>query len=187
MHGWHPRKVGHDELNLIKTLQRGRMYIASHPDFASPILLKLAFDDDDKPDMDHEVAVYQAVDGQGIAPAFYGHVLGNRGNSVGFITEYVSPTASATQRDYHGCLQALRSLHLYGISHGDAHIGNCLPRPGGTAVLVDFELAEFLSEDAPDAPAEYRRDLDIMQRFGVRYILKGETVIDRQIRGTNGP
>ena len=157
--GWHPRKIRHGELCLVKALQRGRVYIASHPDFASPILLKLALDGDDKPGMDHEVAVYQAVDGQGIAPAFYGHVLDSSGQSVGFITEYVRPAAAASQRDYRGCLQALHSLHQHGIAHGDAHTGNCLPRPGGAAVLIDFELVAFLA-----APAEHRRDLDVMQR-----------------------
>lgn len=162
IHGWHPRKVSHRELCLIESLQPGRLFIAAHPDFTSPIIVKAAFTDDERRDLDHEVSVYQVAHGTGVTPEFYGHVFGEDGRTFGFMMEYIS-SRPETQANYQTCEQTLRALHRQGITHGDAHAGNCIPRADGSAVLVDFELAQFLSH-SPDLTQEQDRDLDIMRR-----------------------
>lgn len=69
----------------------------------------------------------------------------------------VEPKTGPPVKRREACLDALRRIHARGIAHGDAHGENCLLRPDGSAVLIDFELAlETTSRE------EFERDLWIM-------------------------
>lgn len=118
-----------------------------------------------------ETAFYQLLDGLGVTPLFLGHVT-EAGRIVGFLAEYVLQQQQQQQEGEKGrpgraaggggggmeaCLSALGRMHARGVAHGDAHGGNCLVRGGGTAVLVDFELALETEEEE-----EFVRDLWIM-------------------------
>ncbi len=171
--GWHPRKIDYRALSILAVLQPGRLYVVAHSDFDAPVVAKLDDAWSSSPSsssssshssspLDCEVAIYQQLHGSGITPEFRGHVTGDSGRSMGFLMEYIAadgPAATPSHQQRRGCLTALRRLHRRGIAHGDAHDGNCLLRPDGSAVLVDFELAE-----ATSAAAEFERDLDVMER-----------------------
>lgn len=150
---WHPQLVPLDELVSVEALQPGRLEVVQHHVFgARPMLLKIA-------DSAHEATMYRLLYGLGVTPQFLAHVTEGQKGIVGFLVEYIQPTATAavttTRRE--ACLAALRQMHRRGIVHGDAHEGNCLARGDGTAVLVDFELSiESVGR------AEIDRDLWIM-------------------------
>ncbi len=155
---WHPRKIDYLEFVNVETLQQDRVQVVAHPDFAAPVLIKIASFPWDVPSLEREAAVYRLLHGSGVTPEFLGHVT-EGGRAVGFITEYIREIPSVRSRSMQGCLVALRSLHQRGIAHGDAHEGNCLIREDGSSVLIDFELSikTWL-------PEKFERDLDIMGR-----------------------
>ncbi|CAK7216024.1 hypothetical protein SBRCBS47491_002690 [Sporothrix bragantina] len=117
----------------------------------------------DRQSMAHEVAMYQHLDGTGITPDFLGHIIDEAGLAIGFLLEYIVSENEANQgrrQRMQACMTVLQRLHNdHGIAHGDTHDGNCLVRKDGSAVLIDFELAE---KNAPEA--ELARDKSIMDR-----------------------
>ncbi|CAK7225113.1 hypothetical protein SCUCBS95973_005749 [Sporothrix curviconia] len=138
-------------------------------DAPAPVLAKLVDmgSPTDRQSLANEVAMYQRLDGTRITPAFHGHVVDEEGRAIGFLLEYiVFEKHKDAARRQHGrqslqaCMAVLSRLHdEHGVAHGDPHDGNCLVRNDGSAVLIDFELAE---ENA--APAERARDKRILER-----------------------
>ncbi|KAH8820092.1 hypothetical protein F5884DRAFT_849370 [Xylogone sp. PMI_703] len=158
MNSWHPRRIDYLEFGKVKTLQQDRLQVVTHPDFDTPVLIKIASFPREIPSLEQEATVYRLLHDTRATPDFLGHVT-EGGRVIGFVTEYIEEVPSIRNRNIYNCLAALRSLHQRGIAHGDAHDGNCLVRKDGSAVLVDFELSvETWSQE------EFERDLDIMNR-----------------------
>lgn len=158
MDSWYPRELDYLEFVIIETIQHDRLQVAVHPDFDSPVLIKIASFPWEIPYLEREAEMYRLLHGSGATPGFLGHVTESN-RVIGFITEYIDESVPAESRDRQGCLGALRRLHQRGIAHGDAHDGNCMIRKNGSAVLIDFELSEkTLSTE------EFERDLEIMGR-----------------------
>jgi hypothetical protein len=158
MDDWHPRKIDYLEFIKIETLQQDRLQVVAHPEFNSPVLIKIASFPWEIPSLEQEAMVYRLLHGSQATPEFLGHVTeGSR--VIGFIIEYIEEVPSIRAKYILGCLDALRSLHRRGIAHGDAHDGNCMIRENGSPALIDFELSveTWLQE-------EFERDLDIMDR-----------------------
>ncbi|KAE9366454.1 hypothetical protein N431DRAFT_94267 [Stipitochalara longipes BDJ] len=162
---WHPRKISLNSFTTLKTLQKDRLEIVTHPSFSVPVLIKLA--------SLHEATAYRLLHGSGATPEFLGFVTEDS-QAIGFITEYIDiesePELSREERvrGKQGCLTALHALHERGIAHGDAHDGNCMVRSNGSSVLIDFEL--FLETWEKE---EFERDLDIMERCIEQALLEG--------------
>ncbi len=155
---WETRRIDYLDFIRVETLQHDRLQVVTHPDFNSPVLIKIASFPWEIPSLEREVTMYQLLHGSGATPEFLGHVI-EGGRAIGFITEYIEQAPPTSAKDMQGCLAALRKLHLKGIAHGDAHNGNCLIRKDGSSVLIDFELSlQTWSRE------EFERDLDIMGR-----------------------
>lgn len=167
---WHPRTIEYSDLTKIATIQEGRLEIVHHPALGTqPVLVKKAALPEYIGSIARETEFYRLLDGLGVTPLFLGHVV-EAGVVTGFIAEYVDQPQEEMQhmedrerslswsRGTEACLSALRRMHEKRIAHGDAHCGNCLVRGDGSAVIVDFELAE---QNAP--PEEIERDLWVMK------------------------
>ena len=154
---WHPRKIPHHTFTTLKTLQKNRLQVVTHPSFSSPVLIKL--------ESLHEATAYRLLHGSGATPEFLGFVTQDS-EPIGFITEYIDSNDEEVEgegvgkgRSKEGCLAVLEKVHERGIAHGDAHDGNCMVRSNGSSVLIDFELFQETWD-----MAEFERDLDIMGR-----------------------
>lgn len=162
---WHPRTVEYSELTKVATIQDGRLEVVHHPALGTkPVLVKRTTVPEYIESISRETEFYRLLDGLDVTPLFLGHVM-EAGVITGFLAEYVEQQqqtreerlrlrASGTE----ACLSALRRMHGRGVAHGDAHGGNCLVRGDGSAVLVDFELAQ---ENSPGE--EFERDLWVMK------------------------
>lgn len=165
---WHSRMIEYSALVKVMTIQEGRLEVVRHPDLGTePVLVKRAALPEYIDSISRETAFYRLLDGLGVTPLFLGHVT-DAGRITGFLAEYVQPQEEDEKR--HGredgteaCLAALRRMHARGTAHMDAHGGNCLVRGDGSAVLVDFELAEETSSGE-----EFERDLWVMRHS--RYV-----------------
>ncbi|KAL1848951.1 hypothetical protein Daus18300_013409 [Diaporthe australafricana] len=167
--GWHPRTFEYDDLAKVSSIQPGRLEVVRHPELgAKPVIVKRAALPGDMKSIARETAFYHLLNGLGVTPLFLGHVT-EADRIVGFLAEYVQqqqqqqqqqaeqPPGRATNDGTEACLSALRRMHARGIAHGDAHVGNCLVREDGSAVLVDFELTLETGDEE-----ELARDLWIM-------------------------
>lgn len=166
---WHPRTIDYTDLVKVATIQDGRLEVVQHPDLllgATPVLVKRAALPEYIESIARETDFYRLLDGVGVTPLFLGHVA-EGGVVTGFVAEYVEQQhhqqseeerARYRARGTEACLSALRRMHGVGIGHRDAHGGNCLVRGDGSAVLVDFELAEGGS-----SAEEFERDLWVMR------------------------
>lgn len=167
---WHRCTIEYSDLTKIAIIQQGRLEIVHHPALGTqPVLVKRAVLPEYIGSIARETEFYRLLDGLGVTPLFLGHVA-EAGVVTGFVAEYVDQPQEEMQhmeedersrswsRGTEACLSALRRMHEKGIAHGDAHRGNCLVRGDGSAVIVDFELAE---QDAP--PEEIERDLWVMK------------------------
>lgn len=166
---WHPRTVEYSELTKVATIQEGRLEVVYHPALGTkPVLVKRTTVPEYIESISRETEFYRILDGLGVTPLFLGHVTEAR-VITGFLAEYIEQQQQQQQQTLEerlrlrasgteACLSALRRMHGRGIAHGDAHGGNCLVRGNGSAVLVDFELAE---EDS--SAEEFERDLWVMK------------------------
>lgn len=152
------RKLEYLEFIEVETLQQDRVQVVAHPQFDEPVLIKIDNSSGEFSSLQREAMVYQILHGSGITPEFLGHVT-EAGRPIGFITEYIKELPSIRAKSLKGCLAVLHALHRRGISHGDAHDGNCITRGNGSSVLIDFELSVETT-----AQEEFERDLDIMGR-----------------------
>jgi hypothetical protein len=91
------------------------------------------------PSTDNETAIYQAIDGHGIGPAFLGH-LTEHGRVMGFLIEQVEGRHAHID-DLKGVRELTNRLHSLGIVHGDLNRHNFIVSPDGRITLIDFENA----------------------------------------------
>lgn len=164
---WHPRTVEYSELIKVATIQDGRLEVVHHPALgARQVLVKRTTVPEYIESISRETKFYRLLDGLGVTPLFLGHVT-EAGVITGFLAEYVEQQQQQQTREERlrlrasgteACLSALRRMHGRCVAHGDAHGGNCLVRGDGSAVLVDFELAEENSSEE-----EFERDLWVMK------------------------
>ena len=92
------------------------------------VIAKIARFEFKVPWVETETAIYQAIDGQGIWPAFLGHLV-EHGRVMGFLIKKIDGGA-------HGEIGDL----VLGIVHGDLNKYNFIVGPTRTA-LIDFENA----------------------------------------------
>lgn len=162
---WHHRTVEYSELTKVATIQEGRLEVVNLPALGNkPVLVKRTTLPDYIESISRETEFYRLLDGLGVTPLFLGHVT-EAGFITGFLAEYVEQQQQTREERLYlrasgteACLSALRRMHGRGVAHGDAHCGNCLVRGDGSAVLVDFELAEENSSGE-----EFERDLWVMK------------------------
>ncbi|KAH8774555.1 hypothetical protein F5883DRAFT_387270, partial [Diaporthe sp. PMI_573] len=164
---WHTRTIEYRNLNKVATIQDGRLEIAQHPDLGTkPVFVKRAALPEYIESISRETEFYRLLDGLGVTPLFLGHVT-EAGVITGFLAEYVEQKHEQQtgeerlrlrESGTEACLSALRRMHWRGVAHRDAHGGNCLVRSDGSAILVDFELAEESSSGD-----EFERDLWVMK------------------------
>lgn len=165
---WHPRTVEYSELTKVATIQEGRLEVVHHPALGTkPVLVKRTTVPEYIESISRETEFYRLLDGLDVTPLFLGHVT-EAGVITGFLAEYIEQQEQREQSreerlrlrasGTEACLSALRRMHGRRVAHGDAHGGNCLVRGDGSAVLVDFELAEDNSSGE-----EFERDLWVMK------------------------
>ncbi|KAJ2985845.1 hypothetical protein NUW58_g5318 [Xylaria curta] len=136
----------------------GNVRLVRHPKLDTPgglAVMKFANFADEIHAIALETEVYYYLQNSGIAPKFLGHVREGR-RVIGFLLEYIedarltSEIYGLTDAEISRCQQALAKLHGFGLIHNDIHLGNCLIRRDGTAILIDFDRATFLSLAIPD-------------------------------------
>lgn len=150
---WHPLSIDYFELEKVDQHRYVKLrdhvsdtlYFVKHEALMRtagvPVaLMKLADSPPELAAMKTETEVYQVLEGTGIAPRFLAHVT-EGGRIVGFLVEYLQDARQPRLSDYKAVADVLGKLHAKGIAHGDAHNGNFLVKPDGTAVMIDFELA----------------------------------------------
>ncbi len=97
--------------------------------------------------LEQEVKAYHMLRGSALAPALVGYVYEEtQDRVVGFVTEQVVghyPRDAPT--DYAACLAALRSLHEWGLVHGDVNRHNIIMTKDGPR-FIDFEASGLRSE-----------------------------------------
>ncbi|KAN0089914.1 hypothetical protein V8E51_018493 [Hyaloscypha variabilis] len=148
INNWQPPLIPQTHFTALKTLQPSRLFLATHPLFSAPVILKLR--------SLYEVDAYRILHGLGVTPEFLGYVT-DGSQTIGFVTEFIDSEEVEEEnggRGKEGCLSALEKVHERGIAHGDAHDGNCMVRADGSAVLIDWELYVETWE-----PAEFERGL----------------------------
>ncbi|KAI0441254.1 hypothetical protein F4803DRAFT_576797 [Xylaria telfairii] len=97
-----------------------------------------------------ELQLYQHLYGSGVAPKYLGQVV-EQGRVIGFLMEYiegarpVSRVGAFSDLALDKCKQTLAKLHTIGVTHNYASSENCLIRPNGNAVLIDFKHATLAS------------------------------------------
>lgn len=154
---WHDTTVDYFDLDKelllpfmhAKDRRADTLWLVKHVLFGSRLLLmKIAETPNDMEAIARETEVYRAVQGMSIAPAFLGHIR-EEGRVVGFLVEYLHDYTHPEGKDYDACRLALSRLHSSGYLHGDAHAGNFLVQPDGTAaLLIDFEFSQKCDEVA---------------------------------------
>ena len=80
----------------------------------------------------------EAIDGQGIGPAFLGHLV-EHGRVMGFLIEKIDGVHGKIG-DLEACQTIVKRLHSLGIVHGDLNKYNFIIGPTRTT-LIDFEDA----------------------------------------------
>jgi predicted Ser/Thr protein kinase len=90
------------------------------------------------PRMEKETAIYQAIDGCGIGPAFLGHLI-EHDRVIGILVEKVEGRRGDIC-DLAASQEIMKRLHSLGIVHGDLNRHNFIVSDAGIT-LVDFENA----------------------------------------------
>ncbi|CAJ2512857.1 Uu.00g009760.m01.CDS01 [Anthostomella pinea] len=135
---WHPYRVDYLDLVKVQSLKNSTevqqlhqsdfLQVVTHPYFDVPVIMKL-------------------TKGSDIAPKFLGHVTED-GRVIGFLLEYLRDAQTlfsvGSGENYDACDAGISRLLEKGIRHGDAHPGNCMIRPDGSAVWLDFELSSLI-------------------------------------------
>ncbi|KAI0878302.1 hypothetical protein GGS24DRAFT_444270 [Hypoxylon argillaceum] len=171
---WYPHSLEYLDLELVSSeINRDHIKVVSNPKLDTPkhlAVMKFSPFADGIMRIDVEAEIYNHIDGSSVAPMFLGYVTEN-GRIIGFLIEYIDGARSPSSQDAFSdlalekCRQTLTALHELGVTHNDARPGNCLFRRDGTAVLIDFELADIATD--PDSP-ELRRGFEWdFERMGI--------------------
>ncbi len=169
IYAWHPHSIDYFSLEKlvqlpfagVRTRRSDSMWLVRHKFFPVPVLMKIA----EVPPLgraQNETMVYRSIEGKGIAPRFLAHVTED-GQITGFLLEFIEGGRRPWIKDLVACRTVLKKLHGEGFVHNDAHPGNFIVKPDGTALLIDFEYtmpgldkSRFL-EEIESLPEELRR------------------------------
>lgn len=102
------------------------------------VISKIARFEFEIPRIETETAIYQAIDGHGIGPAFLGHLV-EHGRVMGFLIEKIDGV-NGEIGDLEACEFIVKRLHSLGIVHGDLNKYNFIVGHTRTT-LIDFENA----------------------------------------------
>lgn len=132
---WHPTFV--DVLSFVSDVQIN--FRVREVQFASkPAISKIARFPFEIPRMENETAIYEAIAGHDVGPAFLGHLV-EHDRIMGILIEKVEGTHAGIE-DLQACQTVVRRLHSLGIVHGDLNRYNFVITEKG-ATLIDFENA----------------------------------------------
>ena len=132
---WHHNLV--DVLSLaIEERVSARVRVVKYN--SKTVISKIARFDFEIPWIETETAIYQAIDGHGIGPAFLGHLV-EHGRVMGFLIEKIDG-GNGEIGDLEACESIVKRLHSLGIVHGDLNKYNFIVEPNRTT-LIDFENA----------------------------------------------
>ncbi len=167
---WHPRRVDHLALGDARKL-RSNVYEVTCPGFDAPVVAKFACFDWEVPQLEVETEAYRWIDGQGIGPAFLGH-LTEEGRVIGFLVARVAGCRHATPADLALCRAALLKLHALGVKHGDVNKHNFLVK-GEAVTLIDFDVAdrEATAEEREVELESLEAELEDMSGRGGRVVV----------------
>ena len=134
---WHPNLVDVQSPSLtFEERQLERVNVVKYN--SKPVISKIARFEFEVPWMENETAIYEAIDGHGIGPAFLGHLV-ERGRVMGFLIEKIDGK-NGEIGDLGACESIVKRLHSLGIVHGDLNKYNFIIGPTKTT-LIDFEKA----------------------------------------------
>jgi predicted Ser/Thr protein kinase len=132
---WHPNVVDVLSLTLHDRIS-ARVHVVTYG--SKPAIAKIARFEFEIPLVEKETAIYQAIDGHGIGPAFLGHLI-EHGRVMGFLIEKVEGRHGYIG-DLEPCQEVTKRLHSLGIVHGDLNRHNFIVSPADVT-LIDFENA----------------------------------------------
>lgn len=135
---WHKTFIEYTSLQICQKLRTG-IYEAQTPDSSDILVAKFARFDWEIGYLETETRAYNWIEGQGIGPAFYGHIMED-GRVIGFLMERITGARHAGPQDLEACREVLGRLHGLGIRHGDVNGFNFLVQDS-KAVLIDFDTA----------------------------------------------
>lgn len=143
---WHPNKVDYFDLRLGRKW-KSAVYEAEvlvKDGNSIECFAKYARFEWEISAINYETAAYECLDGEGIGPAFLGH-LTEHGRVIGFLIEKIPNARHAGPEDLELCQKALAKLHSLSIKHGDTNKHNFLISEG-RAIIIDFDCAEKCSD-----------------------------------------
>ena len=132
---WHHNLVDVQSLAFEERI-RSRVRVVKYN--SKSVIAKIARFEFEIPWVETETAIYQAIDGHGIGPAFLGHLV-EHGRVMGFLIEKIDGVHGEIG-DLEACQSIVKRLHSLGIVHGDLNKYNFIVGPTRTT-LVDFEDA----------------------------------------------
>ncbi|KAI2631222.1 hypothetical protein GGS21DRAFT_523925 [Xylaria nigripes] len=166
---WHHTSFEYFDLNTYAMEgAKDNVMLVSHPSLNTSkklAVMKYAIFPGDIPSIEKETTIYQGLVGFSAAPRFLGHVT-EHGRVIGFLLEYIESARTASHANdftdlaLERCRQAMADLHSQGVVHNNAYPNNCLIRPSGEAVWIDFELAE---NTAAKGDSELGRDYNLLK------------------------
>ncbi|CCM05127.1 uncharacterized protein FIBRA_07335 [Fibroporia radiculosa] len=135
---WHPKRIDLLSPEIVKSVSlrvqlvrwQSRLAIIKFARFEFEISLAHS-----------ETVIYQEIDGEGIGPAFLGHLTEND-RVIGFLMEYIEGRFAGID-DLAACQTIVRRPHALEIVHGDLNRYNFVIKPDGSAILIDFEYSSF--------------------------------------------
>jgi predicted Ser/Thr protein kinase len=132
---WHSKVVDVLSLTLLDRL-RARVHVVAWG--SKQAVAKIARFEFEITLMEKETAIYEAIDGHGIGPAFLGHLI-EHGRVMGFLIEKVEGRHGHIG-DLEASQKVTKRLHSLGIVHGDLNRYNFIVSAAGVT-LIDFENA----------------------------------------------
>lgn len=133
---WHHNMVDVRSLVFEERVSM-RVRVVKHN--SKSVIAKIARFEFEVPRVETETAIYQAIDGQGIGPAFLGHLV-EHGRVMGFLIEKIDG-GHGEIGDLAACQSIVKHLHSLGIVHGDLNKYNFIVGPTRTTLIIDFENA----------------------------------------------
>jgi predicted Ser/Thr protein kinase len=133
---WHHNFVDVQSLAIEERLSM-RVHVVKYG--STLAIAKIARFEFEVPQAETETALYQAIDGHGIGPAFLGHLI-EHDRIIGFLIERIEGRHGDIS-DLGACQSVVKRLHSLGIVHGDLNKYNFIVGPSGKTTLIDFENA----------------------------------------------